>query len=559
MEGDPHQSWLDALLHLLALPRVEEGAAWATITRARAVLLDGPVVHEPDVAMVPRRIGEHLASTGAIELAAACMGIALDQLLRTEANPAEVAAVRERLDALRRAGARPRLGSVRLDTVLGRGGMGTVWRASGEGGQVAVKVIPGESSGTGSSQQASASLERELHKVAGLHHPAIVDVLDTGRVPPSAAALSGGELVAGSPWVSMDLVDGGTLRDLRGRMDWPTLRDVLHTLLSAPALSGPVVLERSFLIERHAGDLGRPWDYAVDAQVTVEIHDGRGGDRRRAGSRGAVRRDPDRRRDLRGRVATRLPRAREVLVGRSWTAWIPVVGMLLLVASRGAFAQEPPVDVRLVGVAQDAKGGAVVLIEGAPVYLEGVDAWPEGLRGAVVRVVGATMAQRPYLPEATVGPDGAVSQGVEPGTESSVITEPSWTALGFLPPWSVRYDDGSHNLTVVARRRLDEPITWSYRPMTPAESSSGSFDGGSPAAGQLDEAAGFVLWQRLQGAIAAGAPVSDGGRAMGTGLLTLTEGDTETRVLLTATPAQQLADALRAWRAGDGPVEPFGG
>ncbi len=81
MEGDPHQSWLDALLHLLALPRVEEGAAWATITRARAVLLDGPVVHEPDVAMVPRRIGEHLASTGAIELAAACMGIALDQLL----------------------------------------------------------------------------------------------------------------------------------------------------------------------------------------------------------------------------------------------------------------------------------------------------------------------------------------------------------------------------------------------------------------------------------------------------------------------------------------------
>jgi hypothetical protein len=47
----------------------------------------------------------------------------------------------------------------------------------------------------------------------------------------------------------------------------------------------------------------------------------------------------------------------------------------------------------LDGTARDAKAGAVVVVDGAPVYLDGMEAWPAGLAGALVRVTGTLREQ----------------------------------------------------------------------------------------------------------------------------------------------------------------------
>jgi len=199
-----------------------------------------------------------------------------------------------------------------------------------------------------------------------------------------------------------------------------------------------------------------------------------------------------------------------------------------------------------VGVAQDAKGGAVVVVGGAVIYLEGVGAWPDGAVGAAVRVQGARVLRR-QLPEATVGDDGAVSQGAAPGSEQEVVLAPETELLGFAPPWSLRYDDGSHNVLDVARATVDAPVTWSYAPMTPARSSSGVYSGGDPAEGALPAAAGFALWGLVQ---AAEKVASDGGaRPMGTGELRVTEGGEVRTWRLSMAADQALRASLASWRS----------
>lgn len=73
--------------------------------------------------------------------------------------------------------------------------------------------------------------------------------------------------------------------------------------------------------------------------------------------------------------------------------------------------------VRLVGVAENAKGGAVVLIGNSPVYIAGKDAWPEALRTKRVSL-GGTLVNEQYLPVATVSPKGEVSQGTTGGSQT---------------------------------------------------------------------------------------------------------------------------------------------
>lgn len=64
----------------------------------------------------------------------------------------------------------------------------------------------------------------------------------------------------------------------------------------------------------------------------------------------------------------------------------------------------------LVGTAENAKGGAVLLVDGTPVYLEGLAAWPDALVHAKVKATGVR-TRKQLLPEATVDASGAVSQG----------------------------------------------------------------------------------------------------------------------------------------------------
>jgi len=74
------------------------------------------------------------------------------------------------------------------------------------------------------------------------------------------------------------------------------------------------------------------------------------------------------------------------------------------------------VNVAVSGAARDAKGGAVLLVGPGqvPLYLEGLDAWPEARLNTTQHAHGRVVAKH-KLAEAGQDADGAWSQGVEPG------------------------------------------------------------------------------------------------------------------------------------------------
>lgn len=101
------------------------------------------------------------------------------------------------------------------------------------------------------------------------------------------------------------------------------------------------------------------------------------------------------------------------------------LGTLLLMGCAGAQgapasgptsgpSSAPASTVELVGVAQNAKLGAVVTgTSRGDVYCRGVDAWPDDLVGAPVRVRGRLQTTDAFA--ARVDPDGAISQGTAGG------------------------------------------------------------------------------------------------------------------------------------------------
>ena len=123
------------------------------------------------------------------------------------------------------------LGPFRLHEVLGRGGMGAVWRGShaAQAVPVAVKVLHG---GPSRQPRYRRDFLNEAQAVAGLDHPGVVVVLDYGQAPPEAESASQGRIVAGSPFLAMELATG-TLRDVRGGIGWAAVKGTLISLLDA--------------------------------------------------------------------------------------------------------------------------------------------------------------------------------------------------------------------------------------------------------------------------------------------------------------------------------------
>ncbi len=122
------------------------------------------------------------------------------------------------------------VGPFALQKQIGEGGMGLVWRAlhPATGVRAAVKVLRS----TKAWDVRTINLfQTEVRAVAELDHPAIVMILDQGTIPPAAETASGGLLIAGSPYLAMELVSGGTLYGRVGKLDWPELRDVLLGVL----------------------------------------------------------------------------------------------------------------------------------------------------------------------------------------------------------------------------------------------------------------------------------------------------------------------------------------
>ncbi|MCA9492145.1 MAG: protein kinase [Myxococcales bacterium] len=117
------------------------------------------------------------------------------------------------------------LGPYALEQVVARGGMGEVWaarhRTTDE--RVAIKVL------SVVHPTLATLLQREIRVVAGLDHPHVVRVLDTGRVPEDSDTPP-----AGTPWLAMPWLPGGNAEQ-RPPGSWPELRAVLGAVLSALA------------------------------------------------------------------------------------------------------------------------------------------------------------------------------------------------------------------------------------------------------------------------------------------------------------------------------------
>lgn len=103
---------------------------------------------------------------------------------------------------------RPRVlgGRYQLEGVIGRGGMAQVFRARDTrlGRPVAVKELRSDLATDPTFQ---ARFRREAQSAAGLNHPNIVSVYDTGETIDPATGL-------GVPWIVMELVEGHTLREI---------------------------------------------------------------------------------------------------------------------------------------------------------------------------------------------------------------------------------------------------------------------------------------------------------------------------------------------------------
>ncbi|MFZ5478560.1 MAG: protein kinase domain-containing protein [Myxococcota bacterium] len=128
-------------------------------------------------------------------------------------------------------GVRPSVGAFELVEPIGRGGTSEVWRAvhHAHGTPAAVKVLAPSSAG--------ATFRAEVRAVAAVSHPSIVTVLDFGHVDGAASVLSGGRLVEGSPFLVMELAEGGTLERACGSLPWRHAREVLARLLDALAFA----------------------------------------------------------------------------------------------------------------------------------------------------------------------------------------------------------------------------------------------------------------------------------------------------------------------------------
>ena len=138
------------------------------------------------------------------------------------------------LEKLADQGASVPVGPFELVRPLGSGGMGEVWEArhARERVRVAIKVLHGSEAQTRTARRAFGS---EIRAVARMGHPHIVRVFDHGQLGEAAEIMSAGSLVAGSPYLVMELGRGGSLVPWCGRLSWGMCRRILVDLLDALA------------------------------------------------------------------------------------------------------------------------------------------------------------------------------------------------------------------------------------------------------------------------------------------------------------------------------------
>ena len=168
---------------------------------------------------------------------------------------------------MRRMSIFPQIGPFIVQERIGAGGFGDVYRAEHEDGgiSVAIKVVTAEAARQPDYQD---EFRREVRAVAGLEHPHVVQVYDYGMIPASAASIGSG-LIAGSPYLVMELATG-SLADIPIPMPWETCRFVLHDLLSALAhahakglIHRDIKPANALLVEGREGRILRLSDFGI--------------------------------------------------------------------------------------------------------------------------------------------------------------------------------------------------------------------------------------------------------------------------------------------------------
>ena len=126
------------------------------------------------------------------------------------------------------------LGAFELHSMIRKGGMGEVWRGvhPGQCVPVAIKVMTGKRARHPKYLEA---FRNEVESVTRLDHPGIVLIFDHGKVSHEAATLSGNRLLAGSPYLVMELAGLGALDRVRRQLRWRDLKGLLIALLDALA------------------------------------------------------------------------------------------------------------------------------------------------------------------------------------------------------------------------------------------------------------------------------------------------------------------------------------
>lgn len=101
--------------------------------------------------------------------------------------------------------------------------------------------------------------------------------------------------------------------------------------------------------------------------------------------------------------------------------------------------------------------------------------------------------------------------------------------------WSLQYSDGSANQLHLWSDPHDGVVRYTYTPVTPGQSSSGSYSGGRPARGAVSIETVALLWEQIR-ILARATEIHTEVRAMGSAQFVLTIGGDETHFRVTDVP-----------------------
>jgi hypothetical protein len=105
-------------------------------------------------------------------------------------------------------------------------------------------------------------------------------------------------------------------------------------------------------------------------------------------------------------------------------------------------------------------------------------------------------------------------------------------------PWTLAYHDGSANAYWFA-----DTGEFRYRPITPAESSTGTYSGGDPRAGILDAATLAALWKHVR-ALETNTAIHGPDRNKGTGMFAISEAGVKREFIVERGPELLAFDAF---------------